>query len=248
MKWRLIELETHNAHMNMAIDESIREMIRIGESSPTIRFYRWKPSAVSIGYFQSLEDEVNVETCKRMGIDFVRRETGGGAVYHDNKGEITYSVIAPENMFPKDIIESYKVICDWIIKGLNEIGLQGEFKPVNDIIVAGKKISGNAQTRRGGVLHQHGTILYDLDIRTMFTVLRVTTEKISDKLIKSVEERVTSVNHQKNIKIEELYEALRKAFVEGKDYKVGKLTEKEMDTANQLIELKYSNDEWNYKR
>src|SRR3989338_1614152 len=102
MKWRLIELEQHDAYTNRAIDEAVSEGVASGTSPPTIRFYTWKPSAVSIGYFQSLADEVDLKRCMDAGVNWVRRRTGGGAVYHDQLGEITYSVIAPEREFPKD--------------------------------------------------------------------------------------------------------------------------------------------------
>src|SRR3989344_7958179 len=177
MKWRIIPLSTQDAFLNMAIDEALCESVANGKASPTIRFYRWKPSAVSIGYFQSLRQEVDTERCKSAGIDVVRRRTGGGAVYHDE--EITYSIIAPEHLLPKGITESYHVICGWVIKGLENIGLVGEFKPINDIIVNGKKISGNAQTRRNGVVLQHGTILHGLDVEKMFSLLKVGQEKIA---------------------------------------------------------------------
>ena len=118
MNWRVINLEVHDAYANMGIDESIMESVRDNVSAPTIRFYRWKPSAVSIGTFQSMEKEVNVQKCNELGVNYIRRITGGGAVYHDFNGEITYSVIAPLSYFPQGIRESYKCICDWIISGL----------------------------------------------------------------------------------------------------------------------------------
>src|SRR3989344_3027262 len=163
MKWRVIPASERPGAMNMALDEAVSEGVKAGTAPPTIRFYSWNPSCVSIGYFQSIEEEVNLPECESRGVDVVRRITGGGAVYHDRNGEITYSVIAPQEMFPAGIIDSYKVICGWIIGGLSELGVQAEFKPINDVIADGKKISGNAQTRRGGVLHQLGTVLYDLD-------------------------------------------------------------------------------------
>ncbi len=248
MEWRVIELESHDAYLNMGIDEALLEGVRDGTSPPTIRFYTWKPSAVSIGRFQSMNDEVNTERCKSLGIGCVRRITGGGAVYHDQKGEITYSVIAPEKMFPKGIRESYREICGWVINGLATIGIDAEFAPINDILVKGKKISGNAQTRRNGVLLQHGTILYDLDIRTMFGVLNISREKISDKMIKSVEERVTRVLDYSNVTQEGLYSALLSGFVRGKDYKTGRLTETEEKRANELSELVYKSKDWNFSR
>jgi len=86
-----------------------------------------------------MKDEVNLQTCRELGVDCIRRWTGGGAVYHDPKGEITYSLIAPASSFPKNIIRSYEVICGWIVNGLKTLGIDAEFSPVNDIIVKGKK-------------------------------------------------------------------------------------------------------------
>jgi lipoate-protein ligase A len=248
MEWRIIKLETHDAYTNMGIDESIMEAVRDKRASPTIRFYRWNPSAVSIGTFQSMDKEVNVQKCRELGVDRIRRITGGGAVFHDFNGEITYSVIAPLQLLPQGIRESYKCICDWIISGLKEIGLNASFAPINDITLDGKKISGNAQTRKQGILLQHGTVLYDTDLKTMFSVLNVSAEKISDKTIKSAEERVTSVKKNSEIKIEELYDALVKGFTEGKDFKFGKLSSEESRRADELARTIYRTKEWNFSR
>ncbi|MBU4077617.1 MAG: lipoate--protein ligase family protein [Euryarchaeota archaeon] len=248
MKWRVVELETHDAYLNMALDEAISEGIMNGSSPPTIRFYTWKPGAVSIGCFQSMKDEVNLQTCRELGVDCIRRWTGGGAVYHDPKGEITYSLIAPASSFPKNIIKSYEVICGWIVDGLKTLGIDAEFSPVNDIIVKGKKISGSAQTRRGGVLLQHGTILYDLDLATMFGVLNVSKQKITDKMILSAQERVTSISAHRNVDKIDVYKALVKAFIDGKDYELGTWSRDELARARELSEKKYKSEEWIYLR
>jgi len=248
MKWRVVKPEEHTAAMNMAIDEAVSNAVGKGRTPPTIRFYTWKPSAVSIGYFQGMNDEVDVERCIAKGVDVVRRRTGGGAVYHDNKGELTYSVIAPEDMFPEGITESYHLICQWIINGLLELDITAEFKPINDIIADGKKISGNAQTRRGGVLLQHGTILYDVDVDTMFSLLKVPDEKIRDKLIATVKERVTRVLDFSDVRRKEVYEAMLKGFTKGKEWEFDMLSANEIGNAERLSEERYRTREWNFKR
>lgn len=248
-KWRVIGVSANNAFVNMAMDEAISEAVRAKKALPTIRFYKWQPSAVSIGYFQSLNDEVDAELCKKMGVDIVRRRTGGGAVYHDAAGEITYSVIAPEGMFPKGITESYHEICGWIVNALAKVGIVAEFKPINDIITDGKKISGNAQTRRNGILLQHGTILYKLDVATMFSLLKVPKEKISDKFIADVKQRVTSVTDiNPAITEQQLVDALIAAFTEGKEFETGNFTPEEMAAAEKLAKERYSSDEWSHLR
>jgi lipoate-protein ligase A len=248
MKWRVVELETHDAYFNMALDEAVSEGIMNGSSPPTIRFYTWKRGAVSIGCFQSMKDEVNIGTCRELGVDCIRRWTGGGAVYHDPEGEITYSLIAPASLFPKNITRSYEVICGWIVNGLKTLGIDAVFSPVNDIIVKGKKISGSAQTRRGGVLLQHGTILYDLDLATMFGVLNVSKQKITDKMIKSAQERVTSISDHRDLDKMDVYKALLRSFTEGKDHDYGNWTDDELLRAEELVLQKYDTEKWLFLR
>ena len=92
--WRFLPLQTSNAALNMAIDEAILTA-RVAEKVPnTLRFYRWQPSTVSIGKNQTPEKEVYLDAAKRLGVDVVRRCSGGGTVYHDFEGEVTYSVVA----------------------------------------------------------------------------------------------------------------------------------------------------------
>jgi lipoate-protein ligase A len=247
MKWRVIDYTENDASLNMAIDEAVSESVVAG-GSPVIRFYGWTPAAVSIGYFQSLEKEVDLAACESAGVGFVRRRTGGGAVYHDPTGEITYSVIAKEDAFPKDIIASYRVICGWVIDSLAHLGIRSEFKPINDIITSGKKISGNAQTRRGGVLLQHGTILHSVDVDKMFSLLKVSDEKIRDKMILTVKERVTSVALQGGGSREALFRALVKGFTDGKDFAFDSLTSDELARARHLAQERYRMDSWNRMR
>jgi lipoate---protein ligase len=247
MKWRVIKLQTNDAFLNMAIDQAVSESVSRG-APPTLRFYKWKPSAVSIGIFQSVHDEVDIEKCNRLGVDVIRRRTGGGAVYHDNAGEITYSVIAKEELMPKGITESYHVICGWVVQSLAKLGIEAAFKPINDIIAGGKKISGNAQTRRGGVLLQHGTILHDVDVDKMFSLLKVPDEKIRDKMIAVVKDRVTRVLDFRHITQEETYQALVKGFTESKEWEFGQLTQIERQRAKTLADTFYKTEEWNFKR
>jgi lipoate-protein ligase A len=148
----------------MALDQAL--MSKVDNFIPVLRVYGWKPAAVSIGYFQSLEQEVDVKKCRDLGIDVVRRMTGGGAVLHEQ--EVTYSFIT--KTFPANIRDSYKVICEPVVDCLKDLGFEAN-SPLNDIAVNNKKVSGNAQTRRNGVLLQHGTILLDIDIDKMFSVL-----------------------------------------------------------------------------
>jgi lipoate-protein ligase A len=251
--WRLLDTGGNDAYYNMALDEAIATARSMGKVANTVRFFRWKPSAVSIGYFQSMEEEVDIAACKSMGVDYIRRITGGGAVYHDYSGELTYSILVDEEhgLIPKDILRSYDVLCSGLVVGLGHLGIPAEFKPVNDIVAGGRKISGNAQTRRMGVVHQHGTILREVNPDVMFSLLKVPSEKIRDKLIKSVKERVTSINGYlgREVSFEELKEAIIDGFEKSLNIRLvqGKAVEYEEELAAQL-RVKYASREWNFKR
>jgi lipoate-protein ligase A len=251
--WRLIDLREADAYTQMAMDEAVLRARSEGRAPNTIRLYRWRPSAVSIGYFQSPEEEVDLEACQRLGVDVVRRLTGGGAVYHDHEGEITYSLIAPETdpKVPRDIPESYRVICGCLVRALGHLGLKAEFRPINDILIGDRKVSGNAQTRRLGVVLQHGTILIECDVRKMFTVLKVSEEKIRDKLIRTIEERVTSIRRElgRQVSFGEVREALIKGFEEGLDIRLepGEPSDYEMELVEVLRE-RYRSRDWLRRR
>ena len=247
MKYRMIPFQYFNAYMNMALDEAIMEGVRAGTSQPTIRFYGWNPSAVSIGVFQGIQNEVNLDVAEKTGVDVVRRLTGGGAVYHDIQGEVTYSIIAPLEYFPVNILSSYETICDDIIYALGKLGINARFEPVNDLMVGEQKISGNAQTRRDGILLQHGTILYQVDVETMFSLLNVSEQKISDKLIKSVKKRVTGVVDLCNASMKELQKVLEAGFTRNKDIEYGDYSEDEITRASVLASERFSNKDWLFK-
>lgn len=250
--WRYIETGHRTAAENMAIDEAIMRLHpQIGK--PTLRVYGWRPPAVSIGYFQSLEDEINLAKCRELHVDYVRRITGGGAVFHDT--ELTYSLVISEDdkhaSIPKNILGSYGSICGAIVKGLSHLGLQCQFVPLNDIILNGKKISGNAQTRRGGVILQHGTIILDVDVDKMFSILKVPNEKIRDKMISSVKERVTSIRHEAgSAGFPDVACAIRSGFEEQFSVHFVKedLTHEEMALAARIQKEKFGTDEWNRRR
>ena len=251
--WRLLKLNVFDAYTNMAIDEGIMRARKEGIIPNTLRLYRWNPSAVSIGYFQSMVLEVDLDAAKKLGIDVIRRITGGGAVYHDYNGEITYSLIVPvgESNIPIRVIDSYKKICNGLILGLKRLGIIAEFKPINDIIVNGKKISGSAQTRKNNIILQHGTLLVDVDVDKMFTVLKVPNEKIRDKIISSVKERVTSIYHvtQKRFDFDYIAQRLVEGFSEALnvDFEEGELTNYEKSLIPTLRK-RYMSKDWLFLR
>ncbi len=248
--WRLIKTTADSGAKQMANDEAILTARIKGTVPNTLRFFKWQPSCVTIGFFQNLEDEIDLIKAQSKNIDVVRRYTGGGAVLHEH--ELTYSLTISEKDVSSDIVGSYKEICGAIVEALLSLGIKAEFKPINDIIVGNKKISGNAQTRQSGVVLQHGTILLDLDLEKMFSVLNVPDEKIKDKMIKTAKERVTSLKNElgKNIANKEIEKALIYGFEKKFNIKteVKELTFEELKHAEKLYKEKYTSDKWNYWR
>ena len=231
MKWRLVEQETHDAAMNMAIDHAIYESVANNRESPTIRFYKWRKNAISLGAYQTPK-EINLELCRKHGVETVRRMTGGRAVFHD-MADFTYSVIAPIRIFNYSIRKAYSDICYCIIDSLTELGIKSCLENKNDILVDGKKISGNAAKMMDkGVYLQHGTLIYDIDFGVMPLALNITPEAVMNK--------VTSLTEHKKASQKNAYETLRGNFIFGKDIEVQQLSEFEKMRAGELAQSKYN--------
>ncbi|UCE29815.1 MAG: lipoate--protein ligase family protein [Candidatus Bathyarchaeota archaeon] len=256
-EWRFLKLEVDDAFMNMAVDEAILSA-RIANMVPnTVRFYGWKPSAVSIGRFQEVFNEIHVENCKKHGVDIVRRITGGGSVYHDHVGEITYSVVVRESDLGfKDVASTYSIICKGLIEAAKTLGITADFNPGDpkkcpNVTINRRKISGSAQSRRKRTLLQHGTFLLDTDLEKMFTFLRVPWAETCMEVIPIAEKRLTSVREELGTSVppEEACQALVQGFQETFETRFtdGKLTNHEQELAKKLCGGKFATDRWTFE-
>ncbi|WP_297478051.1 biotin/lipoate A/B protein ligase family protein [Thermococcus sp.] len=248
---RFIPLIVARPEVQMAIDEAILLARIEGKVPDTVRLYAFSPSSITIGRFQSVRHDVDLDEAKRLGIPVVRRITGGGSVFHDEFGEITYSVTASENLHPalKNVESSYRYLAGPLLDALKELGLDAGFSGLNDITVNGKKISGSAQTRRKGVILQHGTFMYATRVEVLGKVLRVSRLKLQDKGVSSIWERVTTLERE-GIKLNrwEAYELLRQSFFSAFPMEEGELTDYELELAERLVEERYEDPEWNEMR
>ncbi len=252
--WRLINTNHNDAFMNMAIDEAL-----LTSEKPVLRFYRWKPAALSLGYSQKM-DEINLIQCEKLGIDYVRRLTGGKAVLHDK--ELTYSFIINEDVMPKRIIDSYMVISNAILFGLKKLGINANMKePMQkprqssicfnepsyyEIIANNKKLIGSAQTRRNCKVLQHGSILLNIDVEKMCSLFRNCNKRIINLSKKSV----TSIKElNKKVDSNALIRGIKKGFEENFQIKLydDELTDDEMKLAVKLAKERYSSKQWNFK-
>lgn len=248
MKARLLIDTPKDVFTNLAIDETLLKFCKV----PTLRMYSWSHQSATVGRFQSLRDELDVEFCERNDIQFTRRTTGGGACFQDE--ELIYSLTVPvtNEFFSPDLHDSYHFICDAVIKGLSKIGIQAEYKPINDLVVGSKKISGCAQTRKNNIILHHGTLLMGVNPELMFRVLKVPKEKISDKMITDFKERVTSIRDILHMDItkEKLTESIVEGFedVFGFDLHDDTMTAEELVYVDKVKKDVFTNPDWIFER
>lgn len=255
--WRLLKLETRNAFMNMAIDEAVLNARIAGMVPNTLRFYRWKPSAVSIGRFQKISEEVNVENCRMHGVDIVRRITGGGAVYHDYEGEITYSVVVSEkDLGSRDIVSTYNMISRGLIEAAKILGVNADFNPGNpkycpNITANGRKLSGSAQSRKRDVLLQHGTFLVQVNLEKMFTFLKDPEKRPLEHVLCIAQKRLTSIEQEtgSGVSMKDAQEALVEGFQKALGIQIAQeeLTRYEKRLSKKLHSEKFATYDWNFK-
>ena len=252
-KWRFLPLEVRDGFWNMALDEAILRRALEGKSPNTLRLYKWKPSTASIGRNQSPSAEIDVEFAGRNGFNVVRRITGGGAVFHDEKREITYSIVCPikylERLGAKKVLEQFQIITKGIISGLMTFGLKSEQDVIHcpAILVEGKKFSGNAQVRKKGYILQHGTILLDIDPDLMYSVLKAPENVNKTRMVKSVRAKCIGIKEQlKNYNERKLINSLRIGFEKTLTIELveGTFSREELILAEQLVKDKYSNSKW----
>jgi len=264
--WRIIPYGTFSAFENMAMDEAVFRGNQQGTSPPTLRFYDWQPSAVSLGYFQVLESEINVSYCRENNIDIVRRPTGGKAVFHED--DLTYSLVSRENIppFSPGILGTYLIISRCILEGIADLGVRAEmaeesrssggegpashcfsFPSRYELLVDGRKICGSAQTRSNGAFLQHGSLLLRFD---PFKALSVVTQNMaSEEQASLLKKSVTSLRDHIAVQADPaLIAGILKASFE-KILKVqfveGRLTEEEEAVRDELLQNKYHTDIWN---
>lgn len=268
--WRLIIDEApRTGAMNMAVDEAILTAHRDGLVPPTLRLYRWGPACVSFGYSQKFEQEVDPEACAELGVDWVRRTTGGRAVLHDE--ELTYSVVIRTELLPGGVLETYRIISGGLVAAFRELGLhavladrhqQPRFEGTSaacfdspsayELVVNGKKAVGSAQARKDGVILQHGSIPLTWDVEKLSRVFHTPSERFRERLKAVLLRKATGLSRElgREFSYVELCEAFRHGFEQGLSLHLeeGRLTPGEVELAEELSREKYGTEAWNRRK
>ncbi|MGY4690260.1 lipoate--protein ligase family protein [Salibacterium sp. K-3] len=273
--WYFIDSGSCPPAYNMAMDEMLLQWHSEGNIPPVVRFYGWNPATLSIGYFQKVHKDINLEAVQQHGLGFVRRPTGGRGVLHDK--ELTYSVIVSEDHpeMPATVTEAYRVISEGILEGFRNLGLSADFSIPRtkeeeealkhprsavcfdapswyELVVEGRKIAGSAQTRQKGVILQHGSILLDLDEDKLFDLFQYPSERVRERMQKGFKKKAAAINELTDapITMESVSKAFHEGFAEGLNvnWKPYILSTEEDAAVRKLAEEKYDTEAWNYRR
>lgn len=236
-----IESTSTNPYYNLALEEYVFEQMDKGESY----FMLWQnDKAIIVGKYQNTAEEINREWVEAHGIRVVRRLSGGGAVFHD-KGNLNFTFIADR----KGLSDfNFRVFVKPVVQALETLGIRAEFNGRNDLVLDGRKFSGNSQyVKRGRVLH-HGCIMLDSNLDKVKDALRVRDAKFTSKSVKSVRSRVTTINEHapRRISMEEFKAALKRQVFAGNDIREYALTEEDQAAVLKLMREKYETWDWNY--
>ena len=255
--WRLLVDAPASGAWNMAVDEVLLDGVAAGTTPPTIRFYGWTPPCLSLGYFQPF-DVVDVDGCRALGVDVVRRPTGGRAILHDR--ELTYSVALPASVLGQDggVLPSYYRLSLVLQDGLRRLGVPATLAPesarssaehgpvcfdrpsAHEILLHGRKLVGSAQMRRGGGLLQHGSILIEPHMDKLLACLHQTDGE------RGLEEGVAGLAELGVTDVGSIASAVGAAFVAGFGVRLveAPLRPEEEEAVRALARSKYQSTRW----
>ncbi len=268
--WRLLDTGYRDGATNMAIDEAILRGVAEQVAPPTLRFFGWQPACVSLGYAQPFA-EVDTERCRADGVEWVRRPTGGRAILHTD--ELTYSVVLPQDD-PRafgGVVESYRHLSGGLMAGLTLLRLNvaqaaprqqpAEKSELSaacfdlpshyEVTVESRKLVGSAQTRRLGVVLQHGTLPLTGDITRLIQYLKLAPAEKATLRVK-LQARATTLEAVlgRRVSFAETAAAMAAGFAAALRLQLvaGELTPQEQAWAAELRAERFANPTWTEQR
>ncbi|WP_323674748.1 biotin/lipoate A/B protein ligase family protein [Halorubellus sp. PRR65] len=271
-EWRLIREEAHDGPTNMALDE-VAARTAVEDGVRTVRVYRWEPSCLSMGYRQAAES-VDWAFCEREGIDVTRRQTGGGGIYHDAYADVSYSIVAPADELPGDLMDCYELLCEPVLDAIRSVGVDTDFAdreyesihepacylraihPAHDVFAyeddaddAGTTGSGDDRAGRklsgNAQYRQRDAVIQHGSISYDHALANhLGVFDDHDVTAERFRERVTSVREQAGVDRDAFVAALEDGLAEWCDATEGAWREDELAAARDLVDEKYANDAW----
>lgn len=231
-------------YINLALEEYVLK--NFGEEDTYLLFYINKPSII-IGKNQNSIEEINTDYVEENNIKVVRRLSGGGAVYHD-EGNLNFSFITKDD---GNSFHNFAKFTEPVVKALNDIGVPAKLEGRNDLVIEGRKFSGNAQFATKGRMFSHGTLMFDSEIEHVVAALNVKKEKIESKGIKSIRSRVANITEylKEEMSMQEFKNLiLRSVFNvdDVADVPQYELTEEDWENVHEISRNRYQKWEWNF--
>ena len=257
--WRFLDTGALPGALNMAVDQAILGLHANGKSPPTLRFYQWTPPAVSLGYCQKSHN-LDMAACRRLGIEVVRRPSGGRAVLH--LGDLTYALIASTaDGIPSAVTAAYRLICDGLLQGFRLLGIdarmgRGVIKPpqqdicflrgtLGSIMHRDRKFVGSAQTWHASSMLQHGSIILVPQIEALVSLWPGSADSPAELQAK-LEGRITSLQEVlgRLPEVEEVKSAIRAGMAQvlGVRFDQGELTPGEWSLAKDMENQEVENN------
>ncbi|MDQ2890087.1 MAG: lipoate--protein ligase [Gemmatimonadota bacterium] len=236
--------DVNDARINLALEEHVLRN-RMG-TDDLLLFYVNAPSII-IGRNQNTIEEINPDTVAARGITVVRRISGGGAVYHD-LGNLNFSFMTSS---VHGRFNRYELFTRPVIEVLHDLGVPAELGGRNDILVGGRKISGNAQFARPDRMFSHGTLLFDSNLDDVTAALVPRPGKVESKGVKSIRSRVANISEflSDRITVIELRERILERIFgtrERNNIPTLELSDPDWSEVHALVERKYATWDWNY--
>lgn len=252
--WRLITDDAVSASFGLAADETLAQRLGHGLSGPTLRLYTYASHCALVGRFQNIENELHRDYCEGNNIPINRRPTGGGTIIM-GQDQLGVALIIPgrkEDTYNR-ARELMSQFSEGLVRGLQSLGVNAEFRRKNDIEVEGRKIVGLGIHRApsGGLLF-HASLLVDLDVELMLNVLNTPFEKISDKEISTVSNRISTVRREtgKALSLDEVRQVVAQGYKDAFEVDLipGTLTSDECTEIETLEKEKYLTDDWIFQK
>ncbi len=244
--WRFIPFKHYNPHIKIALNEVVVDSVQ-KTGVPVVWLAGWKPSCINIGYGQHVEDVVDLKETKKQHIVVVRRQGGGGAMFLSEKGEISWSVVAPEKFFPKDPNRIYERVCARIVNALQDLSIKSWHKPINDVVTDKGKVCGVTIKKELGVVYVGGTLLYDVDGKLMRKLLRPERDHLKRQKVPEKFKQVASISVLCSASFAGTMRVLKDNLLKGVEFTKSSWSKEEMSLAKELSK-KYQSKEWLFQR
>ena len=248
--WRVIDLGRAEPLVAQAFYEAVAEAVHRGICPNTLLLVQPDTPYACIGYHQSLEKEVDLDFVEAEGLPVIRRSQGGGATYLDS-GQVFYQIVAKESsVFPRNVDKLFEKLLAVTVEGYRKLGVMAGFKPLNDVVVEGRKLSGNGAGVHEDVTILVGNFIMEMNYGLMARVLRVPDEKFRDKMAKSMEQWVSSFKKELGEspspeRIKEVYVAEFQRLLDIK-LEPSEPTEIEWKIFNEETKTRHTSREWLY--